>query len=567
MRRPRFRSPTPFVPVAVLMLLAACGGDQQAPSASAAQTDDNGGEPAGSGAPDAPDAAGGAISIGFEGDIASLDPSQGYDYISWPAERLIFETLITYDESTELVPQLAAEMPEVSEDGLTYTFTLRDGVSFVLPDGTVHREMTADDVVFSLNRVLNPNLTPAPSPVAGAFFVLIEGGQAVVDGEADEATGLVAVDDRTVEITITNPDLTFLNILAMPFASIVPSDIATEDTEAFSEEPVGTGPYLLESRTIGEGATFVLNPHYWGDPPANSGVEFRVGIDANTAVQQVEANQLDIMGDPIPSGIITSLRENPDYEDRLIVFEQVAVQYLTMDTSPPDDGPLGDVRVRQAMNHAIDKENILQLLRGRGTIAHCIYPTALPGHNPDCMPYEYDPERAAELMEEAGVDGFETTLYTDPSEDSTAIAQAIQQDLAAIGIEIEIVTQEFDVLLGTITVPHEAPLVYIGWFQDFPDPSDFYDPILSCAAAVEGGANTSWYCNEENDALAAEAKGLQDVEQRLEMYQELEQRVMEDAPWVPLVFPAIDTFISERVTDFAPHPVWFVDMAKYGVSD
>lgn len=560
--RPSPRRITVPALLALILLLAACGAqDAASPSAAASEASGDGGTDESQ-----PASVGGTVSIGFEGDIASLDPSQGYDYISWPAERLIFETLVTYGGSTELVPQLSTEMPTVSDDGLTYTFALHEGVSFVMPDGTVHREMTADDVVFSLNRLLSPNLTPAPSPVAGAFYTLIEGGQAVVDGEADEATGLVAVDDYTVEITITNPDLTFLNILAMPFASVVPADLATDDTEAFSETPVGTGPYLLESRTIGESATFVLNPHYWGDPPANAGVEFRVGIDANTAVQQVEANQLDIMGDPIPSGMVTSLRDNPDYDDRIFVFQQVAVTYLSMDTTPPDDGPLGNVLVRQAMNHAIDKDNILQLLRGRGTVAHCIFPTELPGFNPDCMPYDYDPDRAQELMDEAGVDGFSTTLYTDPSEDSSAIAQAIQQDLAVIGIEIEIVTQEFDVLLGTITTPHEAPLVLIGWFQDFPDPSDFYDPILSCATAVEGGANVSWYCNEDNDALAAEAKGLQDVDQRLAMYQELEQRVMEDAPWVPIYFPATDTFISDRLTNFDPHPVWFVDLAKYGVS-
>ena len=565
MRPRRHRSSVLLSLVTLSLVLAACGGQvaSVAPSVGGAEETD---APAGSAAP--PTAGAGVLSIGFEGDITSLDPTQGYDVISWPAERLIFETLVTYGDSTELVPGLAAEMPEVSEDGTTYTFTLREGVNFVPPDGEIHREMTADDVVFSLNRLLDPDLTPAPSPVAGAFFTLIDGAQAVVDGETEEASGIVAVDELMVEITITQPDVTFLNILAMPFASVVPSDLATEDTEAFGVEPVGTGPYVLESRTIGQSAMFAVNPHYWGDPPANDGVEFRIGVDGNTAVQQVEADQLDIMGDPIPAGSITQLRENPEYEDRLTVFQQVAVSYLSMDTSDPDGGPLSELAVRQAMNHAIDKENILQLMRGRGTVAHCIYPTELPGFNPDCMPYDYDVERATELLEEAGyADGFETTLYTDPSEDSTAIAQAIQQDLAAVGIDIEIVLQEFDVLLGTITTPHEAPLVWIGWFQDFPDPSDFYDPILSCAAAVEGGANVSWYCNEENDALAAEAKGLQDSEERLAMYQELELRVMEDAPWVPVYFPAQDTFISARVTNFEPHPVWFVDLAKYGIAD
>jgi ABC-type transport system substrate-binding protein len=244
------------------------------------------------------------------------------------------------------------------------------------------------------------------------------------------------------------------------------------------------------------------------------------------------------------------------------------VNFLSMDTSDPDGGPLTDVLVRRAFNHAIDKENIVQLLRNRGVVAHCIYPPQLPGHNPDCLPYDYDPERARELMEEAGFgSGFSTTLYTDPSEDSTAVVQAIQQDLGDIGVEVDIVAQEYDVLFGTITTPHEAPLVYTGWSQDFPDPSDFYDPILSCPAAVEGGYNTAWWCNEEADALASETKAEPDAERRLAHYQDLELMVMEDAPWVPLFFPALDTFISERVTNFKPHPVWLYDLAKYALTD
>jgi len=559
MEKLRSAATSSAVLLAVAIVTAACGSNAVSPGDSeepGAPSESSGGEPG----------SGGTLSVGTESDIFSLDPSQGYDVISWPAERLMFETLLGYDEGTELVPQLAEEMPEVSDDGLTYTFTLRDDVSFINGDGSVHREMTAEDVAYSINRILNPNLTPTPSPVAGAFFWIIEGGQEVIDGEADEATGIEVVDERTISFTLVQPDPTFLNVLAMPFGSVVPADLADDDTAAFSEAPVGTGPYYLESWTVGEQAVFVRHESYWGTPAPTDRVEFRFGIDGNTAAQQVEANQLDIMADPVPSGVVNSLRES--YPDRIITVGQVAVSYLAMDTSPPDGGPLGVLEVRQAMNHAIDKENILQLLRGRGEVAHCIYPTLLPGHDPDCMPYDHDPERARELLEEAGFgDGFSTTLYTDTAEDSTAIAQAIQQDLAEIGIEVEIITQDFDTLLGTISTPHEAPLVYIGWFQDFPDPSDFYDPILSCAAAVEGGANSSWWCDEEVDAFAAEAKVEADPERRLEMYQDLQERVMGQAPWVPLVYPAQDTFISERVVGFKAHPVWFIDLAKYAVSD
>lgn len=233
MRRHWFRRPSPFLATCMLLVLSACGG-QVAPSTSVEESADGGEQPAST---DETTATGGTLSIAFEGDIASLDPSQGYDFISWPAERLIFETLVGYSGSTDIVPVLATEMPEVSEDGTVYTFTLREGVSFVKPDGSIHREMTADDVVYSLNRLLNPNLTPTPSPVGGSFFALIDGAQAVLDGDAEEASGLVAVDDHTVEITITNADQTFLNIMALPFASVVPADLAGEDTEAFASEP------------------------------------------------------------------------------------------------------------------------------------------------------------------------------------------------------------------------------------------------------------------------------------------------------------------------------------------
>ncbi len=543
--------------ITVVVLLAACGG-------SAVVTPDS--SSSGQAEPPPSTQGGGTLSIGFEGDIFSLDPSQGYDVISWPAERLIFETLITYGDGVELVPALAEAMPEVSEDGLVYTFALREGVNFVKPDGTVHREMTADDVAFSLNRILNPNLSPTISPVAGSFFTIIAGAQEVIDGSADEASGIKVLDPLTIEVTLARPDPTFLNIIAMPFGSVVPADLAGEDVIAFSEAPVGTGPYTLESRTIGEEAIFVRNEDYWGEAPPADRIEFRLGLDANTAAQQVEANQLDIMGDPVPAGVVTSLRES--YPERVVVISQVAVNFLSMDTSDPEGGPLTDLRVRQAFNYAIDKENILHLLRDRGVVAPCIYPPQLQGHNPDCQPYEYDPERARELMEEAGFgSGFSSTLYTDPSEDSTAVVQAIQQDLGEIGVEVDIVAQEFDVLVGTISTPHEAPMVYIGWFQDFPDPSDFYEPILSCAATAEGGYNVAQWCNEEADALEAQAKAERDPERRVEMFQELELMVMDDAPWVPVIHPAIDTFISERVTSFEPHPVWLYDLAKYAVSD
>ena len=146
--------------------------------------------------------------------------------VSWPAERLMFEPLLAYDPGTKLVPLLADGMPTVSADGKAYTFKLHTGVKFVNPDGTVAGEMTADDVVDSINRVLDPNLKPTPSPVASGFFGNIVGAADVIAGKATTASGIKAIDASTVEFDLVNADATFLNVLATPFASVLPKGTA-----------------------------------------------------------------------------------------------------------------------------------------------------------------------------------------------------------------------------------------------------------------------------------------------------------------------------------------------------
>lgn len=501
---------------------------------------------------------GGTLSIAFESDIQYLDPALGYDFVSFPAERLMFETLVTYDAQGTLIPWLAAEMPAVSPDGLTYKFKLRPGIEFVKTDGSVHREMTAHDVVFSLNRILDPDLKPNPSPVGPAFFAIIAGAQDVLEGRSKTASGLKAIDPQTVEITLNEPNRTFLNIMAMPFASAVPADLAGEDAAAFGNDPVGTGPFYLESYAKGEQAVFQRNPHYWreGFPRADT-IDFRLIVSVQNQLQQAKLGQLDIMGDQIAPGDYDATMNDPRFKDQVLRAPQVAVTYLSIDTSGPSEA-LNDVRVRQAMNHAIDRDEQVRLLNGRGVPAGCIFPPNMPAYDPTCNPYPYDVGRAQALMREAGWEaGFSTQLYTDTTEASKAGAEAIQADLARIGIGVEIVLQDFDTLIGTISTPHQAPLVQIGWFQDFPDPSDFIDPILSCAAAVEGGVNSAWYCNEEVDRLSAEARRVLDPTRWQPAYQEIQRMIMADAPWVPLFYQEWVTFRSARVPGYtALDPVW-----------
>ncbi len=505
------------------------------------------------------------LSIAFASDVSTFDPALGYDALAFPIEHALYDTLVTYDEGTDLVPGLAVAMPTISEDGLTYTFDIRTDVPFVR-QGEIVRNVTADDVVFSLNRLFRPDLLPTPSPIGPSFYSVIAGAADVIAGTSETASGIRAVDEDTVEITLEHPDRTFLNALAMPFGSILPAELAGLDAGAFTQDPVGTGPFYLESSTPAERIVQRRNPHYWreGFPRADT-IEMRLGIDPSAQLLQVQGGALDMMGNNIATADWNAVTTDPAFGDRVISSELIATNWMAMDTSGPDS-PFADPLVRRAVSHAIDKANLLRLQNGRGVVADCIFPTQLPGHDATCDPYPYDVAKAKALMAEAGNTGFSTQLYTDTSAAGPPAGASIAADLAEIGIDVEVVSLDFGALMGTITTPHGAPMSLIGWGQDFPDPSDFVDPMFACATAVEGGVNVAWYCDPAVDEAAAAARQETDLEAAIPLYQDIQGTIMEAAPVVPLQFPTQDGLISERVTGFEEyHPVWLWDFASIGV--
>jgi ABC-type transport system substrate-binding protein len=493
-------------------------------------------------------------------------PAIDFDVYSWPWERLVFETLITYDAGTTLVPRLATAMPEVSADGLTYTFTLRDGVSFVNADGSVLRTVEAADFVYSLNRLLNPNLTPSPSPVSTSFFSRIEGAAAVTDGTATEASGLVAVDARTLRITLTEPDPTFLNVLAMPFGSVVPHESAGTDTAMFSQHPVGTGPYLLAEWQPGVRARFVRNPHYWNDAVGlSSEINLGLGVEPDTQLQQVQTGNLDVMTDPIPAGQYNATVSDPRWADYVHRAPQVVVNYLAMDTHA--DGPTGNVMVRQAIARAIDRENVVRIRNGRAEPGTCIYPPLLVGYDPTCNPYPYDVDAAKALLDQTEwAHGFSTDLLSLDAEPDRSIAQAIQQDLAEIGIDVSLDLQPDETFFTAIYNSDVKPLTYTGWVMDFPDPADFIDTELSCASD-DGGYNAANYCNPAIDELSDQARAENDVAARLQLFGQIQEEIMADAPWAPTDYPEKVAFARPQVSGFAIHPVWGFDFEKFSIAN
>ncbi|MDQ2997492.1 MAG: ABC transporter substrate-binding protein [Chloroflexota bacterium] len=379
----------------LLALLAACGGAPTvAPDASAATPATGAGAPAGT------PQRGGTMSVAYQNDIATLDPAIGYDWNNWPMEKMVFDALMDYDKGTTLVPQLAAEMPKVNADATVYTFKLRSGVKF--QNG---RELNADDIVYTITRVLDP---ATKSPGQG-FFLTIKGAQEFIDGTATSVVGIKKIDPLTVEFTLAQPDVTFLNVMALNFAFIVPKQEVDKYKDDFGHHPVGTGPFTFDTWTSGQKITFKKNPSYFKpELPYLDGVEVQIGATPEVNVLKLEKGELDLLGDTLPPSEFVRLSQDQAWQSRIVHQTWVNTSYIAINTQFK---PFDNVKVRQAINMAINKDQIVKLMNGRAQAAKGILPPLMPGYDPNIKGYDYSVDKAKALLAEAGFpDGFKTSI-------------------------------------------------------------------------------------------------------------------------------------------------------------
>jgi len=473
---------------------------------------------------------GGSMIVTYKDDVSTLDPAIGYDWQNWSMIKSLFDGLMDYEPGTTTLKKDLAEDYAISEDGTTYTFTLRKGVTF--HNG---RELTAEDVKYSLDRVTDPK---TQSPGAG-FFSSIEGYDAVAAGEAESLSGVTVIDPYTIEIKLSRPDATFLHVMAINFSSVVPKEAVEEWGPDFGKHPVGSGAFKLADWTLGQSLTFERNQDYWHEGvPKLDQITFEIGLEPIVALLRLQQGQADIPGDGIPPAKFLEVTQDPNFKDLVIEGGQLQTGYITMNVKMP---PFDNLKVRQAVNMAINKDRVVRIINGRAVPANQPLPPTMPGYAKDYQGYPYDPEAAKALLAEAGFpDGFETELFVYNTDPNPRIAQSFQQDLAAIGIKAEIRSLAQANVIAAGGEPDQAPMIWSGgmaWIADFPDPSNFYGPILGCEGAVPGGWNWAWYCNEDLDRMANEADAMVDPamqEAREEKWREIFLKVMEDAPWVPV---------------------------------
>ena len=486
---------------------------------------------------------GGAITVAYQNDIATLDPAIGYDWQNWSIIKSLFSRLLDYEPgTTNLVPDLATEMPKISADGKTFEFNIRDDVKF--HNG---RLLVAEDVKYSIERAVNPK---TQSPGAG-FFASIDGFDAASSGKSTDISGITVNSPTSITFKLSRPDATFLHVMAINFASVVPKEDAEKFGPDFGKNPVGSGAFKFTSWALGQKLTLDKNADYYREGlPKLDQINFEVGVDPTVALQRLKNNEVDILGDSIPAANYIAEKENSDNEGLIIEGGQLQTGYVTLNVKIK---PLNNVKVRQAVNHAIDKDRIVQILNGRADAANQPLPPSMPGYDTGYKGFAYDVAKSKALLAEAGLaNGFSTELWTSNTDPNPRIAQSIQEDLAKVGIKaaIKSLAQANVIEAGG---SGKAPMVWSGgmaWIADFPDPSNFWGPILGCGGAVPGGWNWSQYCNKTLDADAVKADAMTDpakADERQKLWGSVFTRAMDEAPWVPIFNEKRITMKSSRL--------------------
>ncbi|SMF51339.1 peptide/nickel transport system substrate-binding protein [Paenibacillus barengoltzii] len=484
--------------------------------------------------------------VGRGGDSASLDPAIVTDGESLKIAHQVFDSLLEYKEGTTEVQGSLAEDWTVSEDGLTYTFKLRQGVKF--HDGT---DFNADAVVFNFTRWSDPNSEYKFEGDSFDYYDSMFGpdGKRVIKE-------VKAVDENTVEFTLNQPQAPFLQNLAMTSFGIASPTAIKEKKENFKNEPVGTGPFVFKEWKRNDSITLEKNPNYWkeGLPKLNK-VIVRSIPDNSARFNALQSGEIDLMEDLSPDDLAT-LEANPDLQK--IERPSNNVGYVGFNLKKE---PFNNVKVRQALNYAVDKQAIIDaFFAGQAEPAKNPMPPSLWGYNDSIADYDYDPEKAKALLAEAGYpNGLpgEYVFYAMPVSrpympDGKKVAEVIQQNFEEVGVKVKIESPEWAVYLDDAQAGEKDDLFMLGWTGDNGDPDNFLYTLLDKDAIPSN--NYTYYSSDELHELLVAAQIETDQSKREELYKQAQEIIKADAPWIPLVHTTPLLAAKANLKGYVPAP-------------
>ncbi|MFN2340537.1 MAG: ABC transporter substrate-binding protein [Halanaerobium sp.] len=479
---------------------------------------------------------GGTLIYAQGADADALDPHMTTLGNSADVIVNVFDGLVRFKSGTTEVEAALATDWEISEDGLEYTFNLREGVEF--HDGT---PFNAEAVVFDIQRQLDsdhPYYMEGSYPYAGFSLGMIE--------------EVRAVDEYTVQFTLENPYAPFIKNLAMFATMIVSPEAVKEYGEDIFKNPVGTGAFKFVEWVRDDQITLVANEDYWDGRPYLDELIFTVIPNNQTRLLELEEGNIHVMEGLNPTDI-QRVRDNEELE--LLEAPGLNVGYIALHN---EKEPFDNKLVRQAMNYAINKEEIAEyLMGGQATVAKGALPPTIWSYDESLEGYPYNPAKARELLAEAGYeDGFEFTLRTYSAPRSynpvgARLATAVQQYLSQVGIDAEIEQLEW----GTYIEEGKAgrhTAAFFGWIADNGDPDNFLNVFFN--SANRGSTNRAFYVNQRVDQLLADAQQITDEAAREEIYKEVQQIIVEDAPFVFLNHMKMQIPVRTNVENYVLYP-------------
>jgi peptide/nickel transport system substrate-binding protein/oligopeptide transport system substrate-binding protein len=483
-----------------------------------------------------------------EEDPDYLDPALSYGTYTAPLIEGVYRGLLEYvdapgDSGARLIPELATSLPDVREGGTLYAFRVRPDARFGAP---VHRHITAADFKYAIERLWRVN-----SPGID-FYGGIVGAERLEAGHDTALAGVIARGD-SLYIRLRRADATFLDVLAMSFTCPLPREIVERYPNQFSQHSVSSGPFQVAEYTPRRRVLLIRNPDYCGTPAWLDTFELRLSVAPPNGVALIRRGLADGGIFEVPAAEFGRLRRDPLWRHQVMVSDALNTWFVFMNVRVP---PFNDPRVRQAVAWAVDHRALAKAWSGAATPAGEILPLSLPGARPLRAYPGPDTARARQLLREAGFpNGFSTTLYGYTADPEPREAAILQQNLADIGIRARLELSEaagYTAFAGDTS--NRVPLGLYGWYADYPDPSNFFGPLLDGRriTALQNN-NLSMYGNHEVEARIDRAMVTADAAARAEMWHQIDSLVMEDVPLAPTVHALETRLFSPRLGGWYHH--------------